>query len=291
MTTALVTGTVLGVVYALLAAVLVFVYEATGVLNFAIGGFALVAGFTFATLSTMVPPWAAWLIVIAGAVPIGAIVGLCTVAAQRAGVEIKAAASLAAVVAAEGLTVLVWGTNPRAAPYLTDKVAFYLGGVPVTWERLVAAALAIIGCVLLTLFLRLTRTGSAVRAMASNDEIARLIGLSVKRLWVLAWLISTTVIALIVVVILPDVGLSTDQLTFVVLTPLAAVLVAGFRSVPVAAVAALALGLVEGIFSAVRPLAAYQDVCPLGAVLLALLLPIGRANWERMLSHGHRSSV
>jgi branched-subunit amino acid ABC-type transport system permease component len=290
LTTGIVIGLVIGVVYALISAVLVFVYEATGILNFAIGAFAMVAAYTFNTLGAVVPPVVAWLVVALASIPLGAIIGAVTLPAQGSTKEVKATASIAAVVAAQGLVLLIWGTNPRTPLYVVTGTAFSVGGVPVTWERLMAACIALVGCLLLSLFLRLTRTGSSIRATASDNGTARLIGLPVRRLWLLSWMISTFAISIVVVAILPDVGLSTDELSFIVLTPLAAVLLAGFRSVPTAAGVALGLGLVEGVFSGVSALAPYQQVCPLAVVLLALVIPGTRSALRRAFSLGAPAS-
>lgn len=120
-----------------------------------------------------------------------------------------------------------------------------------------------------------------------------LVGLPVRRLWSISWMMATTSACLGAILVLPEVGLRPAALTFIVLPPLAAALAARFRSAPIAMVAALALGLADGLLQwqssldhtwliGATDLGGYRGVLPLLLVLAALLLSGGRGAIERV---------
>jgi branched-chain amino acid transport system permease protein len=90
-----VTGLIVGSVYALLAVGLVFMYQTTGVVNFAFGAFGALGAFTFATLRLDNGAVLSLVAVVVGGAVVGALVGAATTGAQTTSPTVKAVASLA----------------------------------------------------------------------------------------------------------------------------------------------------------------------------------------------------
>ena len=82
----------------------------------------------------------------------------------------------------ESVAILFWSTDNRTLPlgYLSGVV--HLGDLYVPVARLVAAALATALLVVLHLFLTRTLTGSAIRGMSENADVATMVGINVRAL-------------------------------------------------------------------------------------------------------------
>jgi branched-subunit amino acid ABC-type transport system permease component len=280
--TYLLAGFVNGSLYALLAVGVVLVYQVTGVLNFAFGAFALVAAFTFSTLTFDMDERLALVLVVVGSMVVGAIFGRITVAAQASSPVVKAIATLGLISILQGFVAVVWGGEVRPSPFLANSTAFHAFDLAVTWQRVLSVAVALVGAGLAVAFFRFGRLGSALRAAATSTEVSRLVGLPVRTLWVLSWTLSTAVAAIVAVLIVPETGLDPISLTFIPLVPLAAALAARFRSIGIAFVAAIGLGILQGAFQGNETLAPYRDVLPLGLVIGSLVLFPTNRTYERV---------
>ncbi len=270
-------------------------FQTTGVLNFAYGAMGAVAAFTFATLSVEHSPWTAFVVCVVAAPVAGAALGLVSLPAQRSTVPVKAIATVSLALTLQGAITLVWGVTPRRTPVLSNEAAFEISGVVLSNQQVATLAIALATCVAIAAFFRFGRLGSALRAMAADVLVAQLIGLPVRTLWVVSWAIAAVSAALGGILVLPATSLSAPNLTFIVLTPLAAALIAGFRSPTIAVASAFAIGVLQGVSSGIDgvtnqffgldwDLSAYRDALPLAIALLVLLvLPASRvATWERV---------
>ncbi len=95
-----------------------------------------------------------------------------------------------AIIIEGGLGYVFTGIFRNADPvYATD--AFILGSIIVPKGQLYAAALSVVLLVALWLFLRLSRTGRAIRATMQNRAAAQLVGVNVRRVSAIAFGIST----------------------------------------------------------------------------------------------------
>jgi branched-chain amino acid transport system permease protein len=276
-----VAGLIAGSIYALISVGLVFAYQTTGIINFGYGSLGAFAAFSYATLRTEFVPAAAFVFVVLGGVVAGVGLGLVTLPVQRASVTVKAVASLALIQAVLGIIPLIWGSRARPAPVIALGRAFRVASVNVSRQQVIAFVLSGSIALAVVAFFRLGRLGSALRAMAANTNVARLVGLRVRRLWIISWALTTAVAAVGGVLVAPSYGLAAGTLSSAVLYPLAAALVAGFRRPPVAMGAALVLGVADSVmrsqvapFKMVlfgAPLASYASALPFLFVVAALL--------------------
>jgi branched-subunit amino acid ABC-type transport system permease component len=294
MLTFVVTGLITGSIYALLAVGLVFMYQTTGVVNFAFGAFGALAAFTFSTLRFENGPVISLIAVVLGGGALGALIGAATTRAQTTSTTVKAVASLALTQAIIGLIPLVWGSTGRPVATLSTGVAFTLFDVVISWQQVITFLVAIAVAAAVLAFFRFGSLGSALRAMAANTNVARLIGLPVRRLWIMSWAIGTGIAALAGVLIAPNYGLAPATLSFTVLYPLAAAVAASFRRPLVAAGVAVLLGLGDNLMRSQTapfdvdfigvPLSTYAPMLPFVAVVVALVAAkSGRfSTWERV---------
>jgi branched-chain amino acid transport system permease protein len=257
-------GFAAGSVYAVIAASIVSLHAATGVLNFAQGSLALWGVWVVAELrrsGTLVlpagsvplsaQPLSAW-----GAVTLGVLstAGLALAAHWLVFRPLRSAPPLSQVVASVGLMLAITALVPLrfptdgalAAPLLTDRV-LPVAGTFVNVSDLILLGVAVAVAAALAAYFRLTRWGVATRAGAEDERAARLTGLSPDRLAGAMWLITGAATALVAVLAAPTVGLDPIGYTFYVLPGLAAALLARLTSVLTACAAGLGIGCFQAV--------------------------------------------
>jgi branched-chain amino acid transport system permease protein len=147
-----------------------------------------------------------------------------------------------------------------------------LGQVQVNWTQVIGLGVGVAIAVATGVFLRYTKLGTAMRAMANDREITATLGVPVRRVEAAAWL-GCGVLAGVAGILLADlVALDATTLTFLVISSLAAALIARLRSVPLTFVAAIAVGLVHDLLTPIQSLTNYRDMTPFVLAAVALLV-------------------
>jgi branched-chain amino acid transport system permease protein len=286
----LVTGLSLGGVYALSGVGMVVLYRATGVLNLAFGAVgafgALIAwqlinhsGFGF---------WPAFIVaVLVGGVltlAYGMVFGPALAARDPL---VKATATLGLTLILLGVMDLLWpssGGASRALTVPTDNNTFQMGQISVTYTNVISLALGLVITAVTAAFLRFTKLGTAMRAMADDREITATLGVPVRRVTAAAWF-GCGVLSGIAGVLLADlVALDANTLTFLVISTLAATLIGRLSSILVTFLAALVIGLVNAELTPISSLSNYRDITPFVLAAIALLV----LNRRRVINVGRQ---
>jgi branched-chain amino acid transport system permease protein len=111
-----------------------------------------------------------------------------------------------------------------------------------------------------------------MRAMANDREITATLGVPVRRVEAAAWF-GCGVIAGVAGLLLADlVALDATTLTFLVISSLAAALIARLRSIVVTFLAAIAIGLIHDLLTPIQSLSNYRDMTPFVLAAVALLV-------------------
>jgi branched-chain amino acid transport system permease protein len=286
----LVTGLSLGGVYALSGVGMVVLYRATGVLNLAFGAVgamgALIAwqlinhsGFGF---------WPAFLVAVlfGGVVTLayGMVFGPALAARDPL---VKATATLGLTLILLGVMDLLWpssGGASRSITIPTDNNTFQVGQISVTYTNVIALVLGLVIAIVTGAFLRFTKLGTAMRAMANDREITATLGVRVRRVEANAWF-GCGVLAGVAGVLLADlVALDATSLTFLVISSLAATLIARLQSIAITFFAAIVIGVVDAELTPIRSLSNYRDMTPFVLAAIALLV----LNRRRVISVGRQ---
>jgi branched-chain amino acid transport system permease protein len=279
----IVSGLALGGVYALSGVGLVVLYRATGVVYLAFGAIgAMGALIAWSLINANVPGWVGWLVCVlfGGAVTLayGMVFGA---ALAKRDPLVKAVATLGLTLVLFGVMDLLWtssGGQSRAITLPTDNGGFMIGQVQVTWTQVIGLAAGVAIALVTGAFLRLTKLGTAMRAMANDREITATLGVPVRRVEAAAWL-GCGVLGGVAGLLLADlVALDATTLTFLVISSLAAALIARLRSIALTFVAAIAIGLIHDLLAPIQALSNYRDMTPFVLAAVALLvLSRGRA--------------
>jgi branched-chain amino acid transport system permease protein len=283
----LITGLALGAVYALSGVGMVVLYRATGVLYLAFGAVgAFGALIAWQLTQSHWNIWLAYLVAVVLSAVITLAYGMVFGSALAAREPlVKATATLGLTLILLGAMDLLWtssGGASRAILLPTDNHGFMVGEIEVTTTQVISVAAGIAITVGTGAFLRFTKLGTTMRAMANDREITATLGVPVRRVEACAWL-GCGVLAGLAGVVLGDlVALDATTLTFLVISSLAAALIAQLRSIVVTFIAALVIGVVDAAIEASpnQGFSNYHDLAPFVLAAIALLV----ANRKRVIS-------
>jgi branched-chain amino acid transport system permease protein len=231
----LLSGILVGGVYALVAMGFVVTYRSAGVFNIAYGQFAVVGAFLAWTFvgspsEPRLPLPVGYTLTIIAAVIFGLIVER-VLFRRMIGKPIFATfmLTLGLLAVLHSLVMLIWGPKTTAIATVIPKDPVYLGDIILAQEYLWSFALAIVLALGLIFFFRNTRLGLAMRAAYEDQVASRCLGVSAEVNSRIAW-IMCAVIATIGGVLIASVSGISMMLSEMVLLVLAVVLIGGLDS-------------------------------------------------------------
>jgi branched-chain amino acid transport system permease protein len=277
-------GLAVGAIYALIALGYTMVYGVMKLINFAHGElFALGAFLGFEVLVTHklaanIGPFLAIPLTIMLVVFLSALAGhLLERVAYR---PLRHSDRLAAVVSALGASIflqnaimLKWGAQYRAySANLLPNVVLTIGGQTVPLIRLLVFLVALLVMLGLYLFINRTRMGLAIRAAAIDQGAAKLMGIDVRRVIAMVFIIGPALGGLAGVLV----GLYYGQINFNMgqiygLKAFTAAIIGGIGNIPGAMVGGLLLGLLEAMGAAYVS-GAWRDALTFIVLILILLV-------------------
>lgn len=274
----LASGAVTGCIYALIAIGFVVVYKATGVINFATGELMMLGSFFAWTAMTaaQAPFVAALLVAVAGAAAVGAVVErvvLRPLLGQRAISVIMVTIGLSSIF--KGLAQILWSGEYRSFPPIWPRRPITLGPVLLPARQVYPSLIALAAIALLALLFRFTRTGTAMRATAADQATAFGMGIDIRRMFSLSWVLAA-VSAAISGVVIGTIGGISPQLGAVGLRIFPVVILGGLDSIGGALVGGVVMGILEnlagGYLDPLVPGGGIKEVAPFVALVLILMV-------------------
>src|SRR6202142_4391587 len=189
----IVTGLALGGLYALSGVGLVVLYRATGVLNLAFGAVGAMGAFiAYSMIQAGDPGWLAWItcIVFGGVVTLGSGMLFGPALAGR-GPLVQSVSTLGLALVIFGAIDLAWPTSGGQSPSIsfpTDNGGVTGSPPQVPWAPGIALAAGVVIAAGTGAFLRYSKLGTAMRAMANDRDITATLGVPVRRVEAAAWL-------------------------------------------------------------------------------------------------------
>lgn len=175
-----------------------------------------------------------------------------------------------------GAMQLIWGPNNQVLKLDWSGEALELGGVRLTYVRLISFAAAALIAALAWWFLKHTRTGMAMRAASQNPQSARLMGIEVMRVNMITFGVGTGLAAMAGVLIAPAFFANPTFGTDYFILPAFVIVVLGtMGNFAGALIGGLIIGVAEGLGGLVFGPALRQLVSLLLFVVVLLFLPRG----------------
>lgn len=275
----LVSGLLVGVLYAMVALGFVLIYKASDVFNFAQGAMTFFAALALVSFLPRLG-WGLSLLAVAGLMVVLAFAVERLALRPLAGQPPLALAmsTLGVTFALGGLAQVFWGTEPRRLSLGIAPKPIEAAGILINRLDLVAAGAVALLVAALVWFYERTKPGLGLRAVADDHEAAMSVGISVRRLWVVAWALSglVAVIAGILWGNRVGVGFAVSLIAFKALPVL---IIGGVDSIPGAIVGGLIVGATESLAEGfIGPLVGggVQEIFPyLVALVFLLVRPYG----------------
>ena len=289
----IVVGLVLGSIYALAASGLVITYVSTGILNFAFGALAYFVARTYYYLHIeqqwgILASAAMCLLVVAPALGLFlymAIFRFLRLSSQL----IKVVVTIGLSVVIPAVANMIFGTEEifQAPGLATQPVSVYhVLGVAVTLDQVIAYICVLAIVVIGALILRFTEAGLSVRAMVDSEAMTSLSGSNPSRIAAGVWVVATVLAGLSGILAAPIIGLDPNKFTLLIAAAFAAVIAARLRSLPVAVIVALLMGIAGSLVQYYLPpdsefTAKVLPSIPFAFVVISLIVNIlrsGRVN-------------
>jgi branched-chain amino acid transport system permease protein len=246
----LISGILMGGIYALVSIGLTLVYGVMRVVNFAHGEFLMISMYLsfFVFHYFGIDPYLSIFLVCPVLFLVGVVTQKCIIQHLiDAEHHTQVFATLGLSIALANAALFLWKADYRVVkiPYAT--ASFHLGEMMISFPRLVSFVVAIVITLLLFGFLKFTHIGRAIRATAQDNHGARLMGVNTRKVYVLTLGIGLACVgvagALLVPIyfVFPAVGLHFVFIAFVV------VVMGGMGSTTGALLGGLIIGIVEAL--------------------------------------------
>ena len=254
-----VSGVLLGAIYTLIALGIVVVYKSTRIFNFAQAQF-VVWGVLF---SYWTIHWWGPILGLGAALAAGALLGFVMermTLRPLIGQPLIAGLlmTLALGYLLEGLAFMVWGTAVRTYPQVFSSSIWRgrlealpagmltLGQVKVSYSQVwsFVGALALFG--LFSIGYRRTPLGKMMRAVADDHQISQSLGIRVRLIFSLSWMIASLV-GFVAAVFIGSLSGAFVQLSDLGLRSIPAILIGGLDSVPGALLGGIIVGVLEAL--------------------------------------------
>jgi len=270
-----VNGVTIGVVYALIAIGLTLVFGILDVINFAHGEFYMLGAFlTYSlTVGLGLDYFVALAVTIVGSAGAGLI-------AERLAVRpLKGRHMFTVVLSTLGLSIflqngalLLWGPDPREIELAWGGRPLVLGGVVITFLRLAVLAMGAALMIALTWFIRRTRWGMAMRAVAGNRDAAALMGIPVDRVYAITFAVGTGIAGVAGGLLGAMFTIEPTMGEWAVVKAFCVVVMGGMGNLPGAVLGGIMLGVAESLGAGFLPGgASYKDGIGYAILIVVLL--------------------
>ena len=271
----LIIGLQMGSIYALVALGYTMVYGIIKLINFAHGDFIMVATFMIYTLVIMLglPPVVGIILSILITIILGVLTEKIAYKPLRKSPSITALITAIAVsLLLENLFQLLYGSEAKMHPDLITQSKIELGSITINNVSIITIVIALVTMIALTIFIKKTRTGMAMRAVSENQNAANIVGININRTITITFAIGTFLAGIAAMMyymqyskIEPFLGSNLGLYAFI------AAVVGGIGIIPGACVGGFLIGIVKVLPSILHIDNAYADIFLFGLLIIILL--------------------
>jgi branched-chain amino acid transport system permease protein len=270
----LINGLSSGGTYAMIALGYTMVYGIAKMLNFAHGDIIMVGGYVLYVMLTAIGHP---LLGLVAAVIFCILLGITI--EKIAYKPLRGASPLAVLITAIGISYLlqslaqmIFGTAPKMV-VVAELGSITLGGLKIPMYILITLVCSAVVMVVLTLFVKKTKTGRAMIAVSEDRGAAQLMGVNVNRIIMITFAIGSALAALAGFFMLMKAPSLTNTLGAMPgIKAFTAAVIGGIGSIPGAMVGGILLGIVETISFTIPAIAPYTDAIEFMILIIILLV-------------------
>lgn len=273
----IVTGLATGGLYGLIALGFVLIYKATSVLNLAMGDFMTLGAFVCFTILTQAkaPFPLALILTLVAAIVLGIVVErlvLRPLIGEPIISVIMVTIGLGVIL--KGVMYMIWTPSFRNFPRIFPPSPLDLGFAIVPSGLWWGFVFAIVGTIAFLIVFKYSRTGVAMRAVASDQQAALSMGISVRWVFALAWCFGAMA-AVIGGIVIGNISGISVYMGDIGLKVLAVIILGGLDSIGGAILAGFMIGILENLTGLyIDPVigGGAKDVAPFFILVLIIMI-------------------
>lgn len=287
----------LGSIFGLLAVGFSMVYGIARLVNFAYGPIFMVSTYLLYFLGTLMYTMTeiAWVVLMFALIGASALTALLSVIIEKVAYKpLRNAPKVSAVVSSVGvgmtleyLVLTFIGPNPHRMPTFVNNMRFNVGGVNFNLATIIIVVVAVAAMIVLNLYIKRSRTGIALRAVAEDGLAASFMGISTN------WMIS---VAFILGAVMATIGASLYGVAYPTFNPyfgeqinwwsFTAAVLGGIGSIKGAILGGFLLAAVNVYSPMLLPTSSWRDVVAFGVLIIVLMIKpaglIGKKQIEKV---------
>ena len=274
-------GLAQGSLYAALALALILVHQATGLINFAQGGMAVLGSYIGMTVGGLVAPANPLVGVLLGVIVavvasfgIGAFIERFVMRRFQNGDEdTKVVATIGLLTLITGLIGIVWSYNFIPYPFFFNtSTSFMVGGIAISVWSLTTFLTIVALMVILQLLFTKTKLGLGLRAVADNASSAALSGVKVGGMLMVGWGLAAALGTIAGILLAAKAQLNPGNFDAILVYALAAVIIGGLSSPIGAVAAAMGIAVLENLAGTYVPWIGHDLKIAVPFILLFVIL-------------------
>jgi branched-chain amino acid transport system permease protein len=246
----LINGLIAGAIYALVASGFSLIYSVCKFVHFAHGVVIALAGYFLYFLFSIVGLNFGFSIILA--IIFASLSGFLInqivyrqLRKRKAGNTILLIASVALLIFFESLILILFGADVKTIGYIKIAKGIEIFKAIITPLQIVIIAVSIILLVVLFLFMKKTKIGKAMRAVADNKDVAEIVGISSEKIYSWSFIIGSAIAGIAGILVGLEQNLEPTMGTNLIIKGFTAAIIGGISSVPGSILGAFLLGFVE----------------------------------------------
>lgn len=240
-----------GGIYALAALGIILIFRTSNTTNYAQGSISMFNAFiaTYILIGTGLPVYAVAIIGMLSAFLVGVLVDRIVISrAQNVNPVAKQIITLGLIMIFLGLAPMIFGTDPLQFPRFVYG-SHTIMGATISYNAIVNIVIGIVIMLFLFLMLQKSRWGLAVRATASNDVVARMMGIPTNFITMASWAIAAALGTLAALMMAPTSSVNLSMMDGIQIIALLACVLGGFQTFYGPIVAAYIIGFASNFIS------------------------------------------
>jgi branched-chain amino acid transport system permease protein len=274
----LLNGIVIGVIYALIAMGLSLIFGVLEIVNFAHGEFYMLGAMLayFLTMNAQLGYWPTIVIVTAVAMSLGYVLYEALLVSLRGeSFERSILLTLGLSMVLQNGAIFLFTTTPKMVSSSLSYTNITAGGLRLPLSRLFALGLGLAAFGALFLILYHTHVGKAMRGVAQNRDAALMVGIDPRAVSRMAVAIGIGLSGLAGAALAPVYAVHPTMGFSFVFKAFAIIIIGGLGSISGAAIAAVALGILESLAGGFLPLAMVDALAFISMIAILLVRPQG----------------
>ncbi len=246
----LINGIIAGAIYALVASGFSLIYSINKFVHFAHGGVIALSAYFFFWLFSQLELnfYFSVLLTIVFSALLGYILNKIffkPLRAKKSSSSVLLIASVAILILLESLPLLFFGADIKVINFIKNNQGIEFFGAIITPLQIAIILVSVILFFVLFVFMKKTKIGKAMRAVADNKDVAEIIGISSEKIYSWTFIIGSAIAGCAAILISLEQNLTPTMGTNLMIKGFTGAIIGGIANVPGAILGSFLLGIVE----------------------------------------------